>query len=169
MEKSVAIAKIKRLCSAREYCSAQIIALLRRWNSRESLFSEEEMTAIILELEREGYLSDIRFVSAYARDKARFRGWGPEKILYKLRELGVAAVVKEGPEERELRAIVEQALDSVDTGGQLVKLLTKKWERLREREESLPVKRGKLIRFALSCGYSYSVAVKTVAQVMKNS
>lgn len=169
MEKSVAIAKIKRLCSAREYCSAQIISLLGRWNSRDFIFNKEEIATIIMELEREGYISDLRFISAYARDKALFRGWGPEKILYKLKELGMPPAVRDGSEERALRTIVEQALDSVDTGGRLVKLLAKKWDRLKEREEPLPDKRGKLIRFALSRGYSYSVAVKTVAQVMKNS
>lgn len=41
------MAKVRKMCSGREYCSAQIASLFRRWNAREYLFGENEIAATI--------------------------------------------------------------------------------------------------------------------------
>ena len=165
MDRETAMTKVRKMCSGREYCSAQIASLFRRWNAREYLFGENEIAAAIAELERDGYICNARFVRAYARDKARFGGWGPEKILYKLREIGLPVAIADDGSEKPLRSIVEQALDSVDTEGQLKKILSQKWLSLGKKEEPLTGKRARLLKFALSRGYSYSAAAKAVAEI----
>lgn len=139
----------RKLCSAREYAPKDI-----RDKAMKRLNDAEMADAIVGTLTDEGYLSALRYACAFARDKSAIAGWGPVKIKYMLRSKGIDdAVVSE--------AIGEIDSDSADK--KLTRILTVKKKAL----GSDPQLRPKLLRFALSRGYDYDTAVKTIAEIIR--
>ena len=93
-------------------------------------------------LKEERYVDDLRYATAYARDKAAISGWGATKIRYMLSAKGVS------------KEVVSEALNEVDetkASSRLEKLLENKYKSLKDD----PQWKIKLLRFALGRGYSY--------------
>ena len=136
MEK--ALDKMRRLCSRREYCVSDIRAKLMK-----ELDGDTQKVEIALnKLKEERYVDDLRYATAYARDKAAISGWGATKIRYMLSAKGVS------------KEVVSEALNEVDetkASSRLEKLLENKYKSLKED----PQWKIKLLRFALGRGYSY--------------
>lgn len=133
-----ALAHFQTQCARREYCSRD---LLRKITERVN-GDTEAATRILETLQKENYLSDARYAAAFAREKAALTGWGPMKIWMALRAKGIA------------EAYIDEALEGIDrdaAGTRLEKLLAAK----RRQLEGDPAARLKLIRHALSRGYSY--------------
>ena len=150
MEK--ALDKMRRLCSRREYCVADIRSKLMKVLEGDLQKVDEALNTLI----KEKYIDDLRYSTAFARDKASIAGWGQVKIRYMLSAKGVA------------RDIIEQALEEIDeskASGRMQKLLENKYKSLRED----PQCRMKLLRFALSRGYSYDEVNMAVSEIMKHS
>lgn len=136
MEK--ALDKMRRLCSRREYCVSDIRAKLMK----ELDGDVQKVETAINKLKDEKYIDDLRYATAYARDKAAISGWGATKIRYMLSAKGVA------------KDVVSEALNEVDeakAGSRLEKLLENKYKSLKDD----PQWKIKLLRFALGRGYSY--------------
>lgn len=137
-DEALALSHFQAQCARREYCSKE---LLRKITER--LGGDAEAAQRILEaLQKDNYLSDARYAAAFAREKAALTGWGPMKIRLALRSKGIAD------------SLIQEALDGIDTevaGTKLEKLLAAK----RRQLEGDPAARLKLIRYALSRGYSY--------------
>jgi regulatory protein len=90
----------------------------------------------------EKYVDDLRYATAFARDKSAISGWGQAKIRYMLSAKGVSGDV------------IAMALEEVDTckaSDRLLKLLENKYKSLKGD----PQWRLKLLRFAMGRGYSY--------------
>ena len=90
----------------------------------------------------EKYVDDLRYASAFARDKASLAGWGEVKIRYMLGTKGIS------------KDIINQALEEIDArkaDERLRKLMENKYKSLRDD----PQWKMKLLRFALGRGYSY--------------
>lgn len=136
MEK--ALDKMRRLCSRREYCVSDIRTKLMK-----ELEGEAQKVEIALnKLKEERYVDDLRYATAYARDKAAISGWGATKIRYMLSAKGVS------------KEVVSEALNEVDdtkASSRLEKLLENKYKSLKDD----PQWKIKLLRFALGRGYSY--------------
>lgn len=136
MEK--ALDKMRRLCSRREYCVSDIRAKLMK----ELDGDVQKVETAINKLKEERYVDDLRYATAYARDKAAISGWGATKIRYMLSAKGVA------------KDVISEALNEVDeakASSRLEKLLENKYKSLKDD----PQWKIKLIRFALGRGYSY--------------
>lgn len=130
---------LRKLCSRREYCSHDI---------REKILKKDPSAnpdGLISSLVSEGYLSDSRYAGAFARDKSSISGWGPLKIRQALSFKGIS------------REIVDEALSGIDSQKASDKLL-KSLEIKRKALQGDPQIRLKLLRFALSRGYSYDEA-----------
>lgn len=143
MEK--ALDKMRRLCSRREYCVADIRSKLIKALDADEQKVEEALQILI----KEKYVDDLRFATAFARDKASIAGWGEVKIRYMLSAKGIS------------RDVITQALEEVDdskASARLVKLLENKYKSLKDD----PQCRLKLIRFALGRGYSYDEIVNNI-------
>jgi regulatory protein len=100
------------------------------------------------------YVDDLRYASAFARDKASIQGWGDVKIRYMLSAKGVAA------------SVITEALQEIDrekSSSRLHKLLENKLRSLKDD----PQCRLKLLRFALGRGYSYDEASHTIDQLLR--
>ena len=136
MEK--ALDKMRRLCSRREYCVSDVRAKLMK-----ALEGDERKVNTALEsLIADKYVDDLRYATAYVRDKSAISGWGETKIRYMLSSKGVA------------KDVISQALQEVDqtkASNRLVKLIESKYRILKDD----PQWRLKLLRFAMGRGYSY--------------
>lgn len=137
--------RLRRLCSRREYCCQDILK-----KASEALDGDKAKAQEILEvLNIEKYVDDLRYASAYARDKASIAGWGEVKIRYMLSAKGIA------------RDVISQALEEVDDAKasiRLQKLLENKYKTLKDD----PQCRLKLIRFAMGRGYSYDEVINNM-------
>ena len=142
--------KMRRMCSRREYCVADIrkkLLVQLDGNAAEA----DEIIAMLL---NEKYVDDLRYASAYARDKSSISGWGAVKIRYMLASKGVSADV------------IASALDEIDSGkaqARLDKLMETKFKTLKDD----PQCRLKMLRFALGRGYGYDEAVSIVDTLIK--
>lgn len=143
--------RLRGLCSRREYCVDDI-----RQKALKALEGDEAAAAQVVEtLVKDKYVDDLRYASAFARDKASIQGWGEVKIRYMLSAKRIS------------REVIDQALAGIDTdraSSKLQKLLETKHKSLRED----PQCRLKLLRYALGRGYSYDDASAVISQLMKS-
>lgn len=142
--------RLRGLCSRREYCVEDI-----RQKALKALDGDAALAAEVVEtLVKEKYVDDLRYASAFARDKSSIQGWGEVKIRYMLSAKKVS------------REVIDQALSEIDTeraSSKLQKLLETKYKSLRED----PQCRLKLLRFVLGRGYSYDEVNDLVNQLLK--
>lgn len=113
-----------------------------------------EAAEILEHLMKEKYIDDLRYASAYARDKASISGWGATKIRYMLSAKGISSEV------------ISQALEEVDSSKaqvRLDKLMENKFKSLKDD----PQCRLKMLRFGLGRGYSYEDVASAVDALLK--
>ena len=133
------LSSLQTLCSRKEYCSSDMYK-----KALKGLEGDEEGAAeIVGQLRKDGFVDDLRYASAFARDKSYLDGWGPVKIAYQLRGKDIPG------------AVIDEALASVDrekAETRLRSLIEAKARTLRGD----PQIRLKLLKFALSRGYEYA-------------
>ena len=143
--------RLRGLCSRREYCVADVLK-----KATDGLEGDREAAQEVVDvLVNEKYVDDLRYASAFARDKSAIQGWGEVKIRYMLSAKGVS------------RDVIDKALEEIDqdkADSRLEKLLQNKLKSLKDD----PQCRLKLLRFALGRGYSYDDASAVISQLMKS-
>ena len=148
MEYSRCLSRLQKLCSKAEYCKADIYR-----KALKDLEGDQRQAARIVEsLTGDKYVSDARYASAFAREKASLQGWGPVKIRFTLRSKGISD------------ADITAALESVDPSAadsRLERLLSAKARAL----GSDPRRRLKLLKYALSRGYEYDAVEAALARL----
>ena len=141
---------LRRQCSRREYCTSDVLK-----KAEKALEGDKEKAMqVVATLVEEKFVDDLRYASAYAREKSAIPGWGNVKIRYMLSAKGIA------------RDVIAQALAEVDPNradSRLIKLLENKYRTLRED----PQCKLKLLRFALGRGYSYDEVSGHIDALMK--
>ena len=142
--------RMRALCSRREYCRSDIMKKVMT-----SLDGDcEEAEKIVGLLVSERYIDDLRYASAFARDKASLAGWGEVKIRYMLSTKGIS------------KDVISRALEGIDqnkAGERLEKLMENKLRSLKDD----PQVRLKLLRFGLGRGYSYDEVSSVVEQLLR--
>ena len=142
--------RLRGLCSRREYCCADVLKKAKVALDGDLQAAQEVVDSLV----KDKYVDDLRYASAYARDKASIQGWGDVKIRYMLSAKGVAA------------SVITEALQEIDrekSSSRLQKLLENKLRSLKDD----PQCRLKLLRFALGRGYSYDDANTIINQLLK--
>ncbi|MBO5419821.1 MAG: RecX family transcriptional regulator [Bacteroidales bacterium] len=137
--------RMRRLCSRREYCSSDILKKLMDATDGDRAKSAKILSVLV----EERYVDDLRYASAYARDKAALSGWGESKIRYMLSSKGIA---------KDLIAKAMEEIDDVKAYSRLEKLMENKYRSLKED----PQCRLKMLRFGLGRGYSYDEVSKVL-------
>lgn len=140
------------LCSQKEYNEAEIRGKLKFWG-----VEPEDIDPIIEELIREKFIDDLRFATAFARDKVRLNQWGRVKIRYMLSM------------ERVKHSIVDQALAAIDEDQyteSLTELLQKKSRELRG-ETNPHTKKQKLLKFAQGRGFEIDLTLRILKDLEK--
>ncbi len=186
--------RLRARCSRAEYCCGQIASTLKRWKYEAAPAdgksaterTDADIAEIISTLVAERFVDDERFANAFVRDKLKFNGWGRQKIVYKLKSLGVAQhIIDSALAENYYAASNRDIAVDEDAGSDgktregcgvygsgdklsgrevLEKLLERKWRSLK-KEEPLQNKKAKAIRFALSRGFDYEDAMKIVRKL----
>lgn len=141
--------RMRALCSRREYCRKDVMKKVMTALDGDVAKAEE----VVAKLVEERYVDDLRYATAFARDKASIAGWGETKIRYMLSSKGI---------DREL---IAQALDEVDdkrAETRLEKLMENKVRSLKDD----PQRRLKLLRFGLGRGYSYDQVTEMIDKML---
>ena len=142
--------RMRNQCSRREYCRSDI-----RKKALKALDGDKAGAEKIVEtLVGEKFIDELRYSSAFARDKASIAGWGEVKIRYMLSAKGIP------------KDVISQALEEIDTGKasvRLEKLMENKFKSLKDD----PQCRLKMLRFALGRGYEYDEASSVIEGLMK--
>ncbi|MBR1575182.1 MAG: RecX family transcriptional regulator [Bacteroidales bacterium] len=132
------LSSLQAQCVRKEYCSADMFK-----KALKGLEGDEEGAATMVALlVKDRFVDDLRYASAFARDKACLDGWGPVKIRFQLRGKGIDA------------ATVEEALASVDPDKAQAKLRAVLEAKVRSLKGD-PELRLKLLKFGLQRGYDY--------------
>ena len=143
------LSSLQRQCSRREYCSSDIYR-----KALKALDGDEEAATLVLEsLKADKFVDDLRYASAYIREKTSISGWGMTKISYMLASKGVD------------RAIIMEAAKDADPAASARKLETVLRTKYKALSED-PAARLNLLRFALGRGYSYDEVRDAVEKVM---
>lgn len=125
-------------CARREYCTSEVMR-----KAADRLDGDREAASgIVATLKEEGFVSDLRYACAFAREKASLQGWGPVKIRYALSAKGISL--------SDADAAMEE-VDKEKAGEKLRRLLEVK----RKSLEGDPQMKLKLLKYALSRGYEY--------------
>lgn len=144
------LSALQNLCVRREYCTSDIRRkALDRCEGDAALADE-----MVASLKADRFVDDVRYASAFAREKSSLTGWGPVKIRFALRAKGLS----EGDIAAGLAEIEPDRASS-----RLESLLQNKWKSLSDD----PAGRLKLIRFALSRGYEYSQVEDIVNEITR--
>ena len=144
--------RMRNLCSRREYCRADIMK-----KAMSALEGDREKAEKVIEiLVTEKYIDELRYASAFARDKSSISGWGETKIRYMLSSKGVP------------REVIDKALEEIDESKamtRLEKLMENKYRSLKDD----PQCRLKMLRFGLGRGYGYDEVSEVLEFLIKNS
>ena len=135
-------------CAKREYCVSDLREKLMKATDGDSDVTEKILSSLITE----GYADDLRYASAFAREKASLTGWGPVKIRYSLASKSID------------KEIIDAALEGIDADkaqDRLERLMQARWKTL----EGDPQAKLKLLKFALSRGYGYDLVGKTADMI----
>lgn len=141
--------RMRALCSRREYCRKDVMKKVMTALDGDVAKAEE----VVAKLVEERYVDDLRYATAFARDKASIAGWGEAKIRYMLSSKGI---------DREL---IAQALDEVDDKRAEIRLEKLMENKVRSLKDD-PQRRLKLLRFGLGRGYSYDQVTEMIDKML---
>lgn len=149
-EEAKVLDRMRALCSRREYCRKDIMKKVLPAVDGDVTVAGGVVDTLV----KEKYIDELRYASAFARDKSSIAGWGAVKIRYMLSAKGI-------PE-----GLVAQALEEIDgekAVSRLDKLMENKFRSLKED----PQCRLKMLRFGLGRGYGYDEVSSVVDRLMK--
>lgn len=129
------------LCAQAEHCQWEMTEKMRRWE-----LSDEAQARIMEKLVKERYVDDERYARAFVKDKVRYNKWGRRKVEQALWQKHIDDDIR----QRTLDEIDDEEYLSV-----LRPLLQQK--RKSTKAQSDYELNQKLIRFALSRGYTYDI------------
>lgn len=150
MDEKQVLDRLQRQCARMEYCTADIRKKALKALDGDAAAAERVVGALV----KDHFVDDLRYATAFAREKAALQGWGRVKIQYLLSGKGI-------PRETILSALSE--VDSQKASARLEKVITEKYRVLKED----PACRLKLLKFALSRGYTYEEVSSVVDSVMR--
>jgi regulatory protein len=133
--------QLAQLCAKSEHCQHDMLEKMRRWE-----MSEEAQARVMQRLISERYVDDERYARAFVRDKIRYNKWGRRKVEQGLWQKRIDDNIR------------QQVLDEVDEEEYLSVLrpLLKQKRRSTKAESDYEMNR-KLVRFALSRGFTYDI------------
>lgn len=151
-----AMLKARKYCAFSERSKSDVKKKLRDYGVMEG-----DIPSIIEKLEKEGFLNETRFASAFAGGKFRYKKWGRNRIKNEMKRKGLSdELVKKGMAELSNE-------DYLDTLGEL---LAKKWKQLERKivkddYASATIAKQKLIKYALQKGYEQDIIMKKIHEL----
>lgn len=145
-----ALHRIAAYCSRAERCESDIRRKLIGWE-----LSEAEQENIIARLRKEKFLDHSRYCRSFINDKVKYNKWGVNKIIFELRK-------KQIEEKYYLPILEEFSREAFEE--QLIHILKVKNRTIKAKDQY--DQKNKLIRFALSRGFSMDLSVRTVENLL---
>lgn len=152
-ESAKTLQKLMALCSRGEKCESEAY----RYMTTRGATPEEAELAIEYLVENK-YVDNARYARAFAADKQRFQKWGRDKIAAQLRIKKI--------EENTIQEAIEENFDSELEKNTVLAELAKKLRGIKAEE---PARKTweKLMRFAISRGYSMQTAKPIINQMIR--
>ena len=141
MTEQEAYLQLAALCAQAEHCQQEMRDKMRRWELDETV-----QNRIIDRLIKERYVDDERYARAFVKDKIRYNKWGRRKVQQALWQKRIDADIQ----QRVLDGIDEK--EYVD----ILRPLLKQKRKTTKAENDYELNR-KLVRFALSRGFDFSI------------
>jgi len=135
------LSKAMAICSRREYCSYDIRSKIALWG-----LGDTDAEKIISILNKENFINELRYATAFVKDKFRYNKWGKIKLSAHLKTKHIQS------------EIIKSALDSIDND-QYIKAIEeiiyahKKFIKAKNKYEL----KSKLLRYGLSKGFESSL------------
>ena len=149
-EYSKVLDRLQAQCSKREYCSSDIFR-----KAMKAFDGDRDQAGKVLQsLQDDKFVDDLRYASAFAREKSRLAGWGPAKITYTLVGKGIP------------RTIVTEALGEVDQNEAARRMRSVLETKLKTLVGDPQIK-FKLLKFGLTRGYEYDQVAPVVEELLK--
>ena len=147
-----ALASLMRLCARAERSSGDAMRLMATW-----MVPEADRQGVLQRLIKERFIDDSRYAEAFVREKANLSAWGEYKIRATLRRKGITD------------SIISEALRQIPSEQALERLT----ERLKRKVRTIKYDttyqlKTKLLRYALSLGFSMDESMRCVEEVMQN-
>jgi regulatory protein len=144
-----ALTKAMDLCSRREYCSDDISNKLTHWGIENS-----DAEKIIRVLIKENFINDLRYATAFVRDKFNYNKWGKIKIASHLK-------LKKIPSE-----IIRSALNQIDNNAymNLLNDILTAHKRTIKAKNQYDMK-AKLLRYGLSKGFESTLLYDLINEI----
>ena len=129
------------LCAQVEHCQHEMLEKMRRWE-----LPEEEQARVMQRLVSERYVDDERYARAFVKDKVRYNKWGRRKVEQALWQKHIDDDIR------------QRVLDEVDDEEYLdvLRPLLKQKRRSTKAASDYELNQ-KLVRFALSRGFTYDI------------
>lgn len=149
-DKKKLLSKLQALCARKEYCESDIYRKALKLAEGDEAAASELLASLV----EDRFVDDLRYATAFARDKASLDGWGPVKIRYQLAAKGV---------RRETIAEAMGEIDSEKADSRMRDIIAAKYRSLKDDPEA----RLKLLKFALTRGYEYDAANRAVTDLLR--
>lgn len=129
------------LCAQAEHCQYEMLEKMRRWE-----LPEEEQARVMQRLVSERYVDDERYARAFVKDKVRYNKWGRRKVEQALWQKHIDDDIR------------QRVLDEIGDDEYLSVLRPLLHQKRRSTKASSDYELNqKLIRFALSRGFTYDI------------
>ena len=143
--------KALRLLGRREYSAQELEKkLAEHFPEEESLRRE-----IVEEFKDNNWISDIRYAEEFIREKKEYSGWGPMKIIQKLREKGIDSNIIQ--ERLEVSFPEETQRDVIQ------RLAIEKWKRCSQK--TAPQRKAAVQRFLVSRGFPFPLILEATKEL----
>jgi len=141
MTEQEAYLQLAALCAQAEHCQQEMRDKMRRWELDETV-----QNRIIDRLIKERYVDDERYARAFVKDKIRYNKWGRRKVQQALWKKRIDADIQ------------QRVLDEIDEKEyvDILRPLLKQKRKTTKAENDYELNR-KLVRFALSRGFDFSI------------
>ena len=141
MTYEMALQRLSALCASAEHCEYEMTEKMRKWDVEES-----DCERIMEYLRKAKFVDDERYARAFVKDKIKYNKWGRRKVEQGLWAKHIAEDIR------------QRVLDEVDES-QYKSVLT---DLLKSKRRSIKAANDyemnrKLIKFALSRGFDYSI------------
>ena len=145
-----ALTSLMRLCARAERSSGDAMRLMATW-----MVPEADRQGVLQRLIKDRFIDDSRYAEAFVREKSNLSAWGEYKIRTALRRKGIAD------------NIINSALQQMPTEQNLERLTERLKRKMRTiKYDTTAQLKTKLIRHALSLGFTMDDVLKCVEEVM---
>ncbi len=128
-----------------------------RMKARRKGFPADQTEHLLRKFQDKGWINDLQFASAFARDKLRLSHWGPLRIRAALRSKGISESV--------IKSILQELDDLLDEYTMMEELVLKKKARFLREPDKFKRKR-KIADYLLRMGFSSDTVFGSLNRIL---